>query len=135
MDDVNDGSKIDTPRRIEVLTGAERRRQWSDEAKARIVAESLVPDAVVSKIARRHDVLPSQIYAWRKLARGGAVSRSDAPAFAPVEVIRPAPPPKSRSQRPIMGSMIEIEAGAVIVRISGSSEPAVIEGIIRALKG
>jgi transposase len=30
-------------RRLEVITGALGRRRWSDEAKARIVAESLAP--------------------------------------------------------------------------------------------
>ena len=69
MDVANDGSSEDRPWRIEVLTGPERRRHWSDEAKARIVAESVVPGAMVSQVARRHDVLPSQIYAWRKAAR------------------------------------------------------------------
>jgi transposase-like protein len=42
MDVVNDGSSVERPRRIEILSGAERRRRWSDEAKARIVAESVV---------------------------------------------------------------------------------------------
>jgi transposase len=63
MDVANDGSSVDRPRRIEVLTGPERRRHWPDEAKARIVGESMVPGAMVSQVARRHDVLPSQIYA------------------------------------------------------------------------
>ena len=74
MDVVNDGSSVERPRRIEILSGAERRRRWSDEAKARIVAESVVPGAMVSQVARRHDVLPSQIYAWRKAAREASCS-------------------------------------------------------------
>jgi transposase-like protein len=32
-------------RRVEVLTGSPRRRRWSDEEKAAIVAESQVPGA------------------------------------------------------------------------------------------
>ena len=39
-------------RRVEVLTGTERRRRWSDEEKAAIVAESLAEGAVVSEVAR-----------------------------------------------------------------------------------
>ena len=43
-------------RRIEVITGELRRRQWSDEEKARIVSESVAPGANVSGVAQRHGV-------------------------------------------------------------------------------
>ena len=48
--------------RNEVITGTERRRRWSEERKRAIAAESLAPGAVVSEVARRADVRPSQIY-------------------------------------------------------------------------
>ena len=133
MDVANDGSSIDRPRRIEVLSGPERRRRWSDEAKARIVAESVVPDAMVSQVARRHDVLPSQIYAWRKAAREGSLVLTDGPAFATVEVARPMPPENKLEQAGVT-PMIEIEAGAIAVRISGRADTALVERIIRALR-
>src|SRR5215211_5361708 len=38
-------------RRVEVLTGAPRRRRWSAAEKAAIVAESLAPGAVASTVA------------------------------------------------------------------------------------
>ena len=44
-------------RRIELITGAERRRKWSAEEKSEIVAESLAEGAVVSEVARRHACL------------------------------------------------------------------------------
>ena len=40
-------------RRLEVITGTRRRRQFSEDFKAGIVEETLVPGAVVSEIARR----------------------------------------------------------------------------------
>ena len=53
-------------------------RRWSEEAKARIVDESLAPDAVVVAIARAHKVAASQIYGWRRRAMAsGAVQRRD----------------------------------------------------------
>ena len=133
MDVANDGSSVDRPRRIEVLNGPERRRHWCDEAKARIVAESVLPGAVVSQVARRHDVLPSQIYAWRKAAREGSLVLTDSPAFATVEVARPLPPETKLEQAGVV-PMIEIEAGAIAVRISGSADAALVERIIRALR-
>ena len=47
-------------RRFEVFTGAGRRRDWSDDDKARIVAESYEPGATVSEVARRHAMSPQQ---------------------------------------------------------------------------
>jgi transposase len=47
-------SSDDEPvRRFEVFTGAGRRRDWSDDDKARIVGESYEPGATVSDVARR----------------------------------------------------------------------------------
>ena len=54
--------------KAEVL-GPERRRRWPKEAKAAMVAETYAPGVSVSEIARRHGVAPSQLFAWRKLAR------------------------------------------------------------------
>ena len=41
------------PRRFEVINGAGGRRQWSVDDKARIIAETLEPNAIVSEVARR----------------------------------------------------------------------------------
>lgn len=51
---------------ITVLTGPERRRRWSDEERERIVAEAFSAGAIVSAVARRHDISTGQIYTWRK---------------------------------------------------------------------
>ena len=68
--------------RIEVFSGVERRRRWSDETKLRILAEADQPGARIGDVARRHDIMPGQIRYWRK-----TFSASDAPTtFAPVNV-------------------------------------------------
>ena len=72
MVDVNDDAKDGGFRRVEVLTGPGRRRKWSDDAKARIVAETLEPGAVVSEVARRWQVCPQQVFGWRRGMRLGA---------------------------------------------------------------
>jgi len=68
MFDVKDDAKGGF-RRIEVLTGPARRRRWSAEDKARIIAETLVPGARVSEVARRWEVRSQQVFGWRRAAR------------------------------------------------------------------
>lgn len=55
----------------ERLEGAPRqfRRRWSDDFKARAVAEAMEPGASVSAIAHRIGIHPSQLFGWRRDAR------------------------------------------------------------------
>ena len=79
-------------RRLEVITGALGRRRWSAEAKARIVAESLAPGLVISEVARRHDLRPQQLFAWRHQARQGRLALPAAAlSFVPVVGATDAP--------------------------------------------
>jgi transposase-like protein len=75
-DDHSDVTTLVRPRRVEVLTGPERRRKWPDETKIAIVAEALADGVVVSDIARRHDIQPRSrsVSAVRRCA-SGALSR------------------------------------------------------------
>ena len=66
MGDVNDAAKGNY-RRIEVLTGPGSRRRWTEEDKSQIAAEALVP-----QIARRWQICPQQVFAWRRVALRGS---------------------------------------------------------------
>ena len=68
MFDVSDDAKGEF-RRVEVLTGPGRRRRWSADEKARIVAETLMPGARVSEVARRWQVCSQQVFGWRRAMR------------------------------------------------------------------
>ena len=48
--------------RVAVLTGPGRRRTWDEATKARVVAESYAPGAVVSAVARRWQIAPQQLF-------------------------------------------------------------------------
>ena len=63
------GAALSRPRRIEVFTGAGRRREWSPDQKATIIAESYRGEISVCDVARRHGLTPSQLFAWRRAAR------------------------------------------------------------------
>src|SRR5580692_10412733 len=72
-------------RRIQVITGQRRRRHWTAEEKARIVAESFEEGANISEVARRHGVARGLLTVWRqKLA---AAAGANARGFVPVRII------------------------------------------------
>jgi transposase len=105
-------------RRIEVITGTGRRRRWSGEIKAQIIAESFSGEASVSEVARRHGLRPQQLFGWRHQARNGelAVNGDDPPAFVPM-ITDGARAPASRGAP--ADSAIEIELAGMIVRVRG----------------
>jgi transposase len=70
-------------RRIEVFTGAGRRRAWTEEEKAAIIAESYELGARASHVARRHGLTPQQLFAWRRAARQQMEGLGDAAPFVP----------------------------------------------------
>ena len=79
------------------VLGIERRRRWSKDAKARIVEETLVPGAVVSEVARRHEVAQSLLFTWRRLARVAGPPTRDGSFLLSVEV-EAAPPSITSAQ-------------------------------------
>lgn len=76
---------------IEVLPAGEvgRRREWTDEEKARIVEQSLRGFRQGSATARLYGVSRSLLSIWRRDYRRGVLGRSTAPSFMPVSL--PAP--------------------------------------------
>jgi transposase len=111
--------------RVEVLTGPERRRRWSEEQKRAIVAASLAPGAVISEVARRADVGAGQIYRWRK----------ELGAVAQVLIAAPEMPAATAAEpSPAAEPAIEVDfAGKVRVRIPGSVPAALAMAVIKAL--
>ena|SRR5262245_8314131 len=81
-DSAPDGSKRRVNERIDIRVGVERRRRWGREDKLRIVRESLAPNAVVTEVARRHEVGTGLLYTWRKQALAGLLG-----GFVPVRIV------------------------------------------------
>ena len=100
--------------RVEIRSGVGRRRRWSDAEKGRIVAESFTPGAVVSEVARQHEISPQHLSAWRKAARAGQLAlpaAETAAMFVPV-MLAARKPVAAQPSRPL----IAIETGGVVVR-------------------
>ncbi len=114
-------------RRIEVLTGAPRRRRWSAAEKAAIVAESLAPGAVASTIALRHGLHRNQLYMWRRELRSGALASSGVamPDFVPI-----VPENRAASRT----AVIEIEIGGAVLHVGAGVDLAFLGKIVRLLK-
>ena len=110
---------------LTVLSGPERRRRWSSSEKARIVEESLQAGAVVTAVARRHDVHPSLLRYWRCQAKR-AVEDGAGLKFLPVAV-----QPSSRA-KPEGSIAIELGDG-VRVRVDAAVDEAALGRVLRAL--
>lgn len=137
MVDVNDDAKGGF-RRIEMLTGPGRRRRWSAEEKARVVAETLEPGARVSEIARRWQICPQQVFGWRRQARLDlAGSRSEPapcslPRFVPV-VAEAAPTAKVAVPTP-PSAVIEISLAGAAVRVASGVDGELLTAVLRAVR-
>ncbi|WP_192182897.1 IS66-like element accessory protein TnpA [Mesorhizobium amorphae] len=128
------------PRRFEVINGAGGRRHWLMDDKARIVAETLEPNAIISEVARRYGLRPQQVFAWRREARKQAASaQQESPAFVPAVVTAPEPvarhPSKQRKRKATRDAgVIELEIDGIAMRVGRGADAKTVEAVIRALK-
>ena len=128
-------------RRIEVITGRRQRRNWTDEEKARILAESTEPDVNISAVARRWGVNRGLLNVWRRDA--GLTSRRSAkistqqPMFVPVTVVddRTSPESLPSDAARFAAGRIEIEIAGARLTMIGSVAPELAQAVVAALRG
>jgi transposase len=126
-----------------VLGRVERRRRFSVEQKLAVVAEASAPGANISEIARRHEVLPAQVFKWRRLADLGVIGipgASELPSFVAVEVTKEAvslPAPIEvgpRRHRRRKSGLIEIElGGGRRIRVDRDVDAGALERVLEVL--
>ena len=139
----------DSYRRIEVITGQRRRRRWTAEEKARIVAESLAVDANISEVARRHGVARGLLTVWR---RQFSAAGSKVPSFVPIRIDGEGcgrrtvnePDRALRSPRKLLEQAsspsrlcgaIEIEVSGARIRVDPGVELTTLATVLSALRG
>jgi transposase len=127
-------------RRIEIFTGAGRRRGWTAQEKAAIVAESFEDGVRACHVARRHGLTPQQLFTWRREARRKAGEETDAPPFVPAIVEAPSAPATLRSlaeseAAAARSPIIELDVDGSSVWIWRGADAAMVTSIIGALKG
>ena len=121
----------DNFRRVEVITGVARRRRWTDEEKARIVAESLDPATTASAVARRYGLHASQLFTWRQqLERSAsAATARGAPGFVPVLLAEDSAAPVTAAGR------MEIALGSVVVRVGADVDGPALRRVLEVVRG
>jgi len=127
-----DSSSVGAVSRLEVLEGPSGRRVRSEAEKARIVAESLLPGAQVSEVARKHGATRWQIYDWRRRFRQrGALPPCEASpsTFAPLVV------EGALEERHVPAIKLEIAIGDVVVRTDAAIDGEQLSRVIRAVRG
>jgi transposase len=103
------------------------RRQHTLEEKRRIVEETHVKGASVSSVARRHEVNPNQVFAWRQLYRQGLLDSKAAlenTEMLPVRVSTPTVLPIKPAER--VGKATRSERASKLIEIKLANGHSVV---------
>ncbi len=127
-------------RRLEVFTGAGRRRTWRAEDKARIVAEIATSGDSVCAVARRHGLSPQQLFGWRRQLRESEAGSSEADRLQFVPAVVDAGSSAVPQQRLPRGKVdasagaIEVEIDGITIRVGRGADAKTLMTVLRALK-
>lgn len=115
---------------VELLAAPAAKRRWSDEAKGRMVAETLVVGVTVSEVGRRHGVKANHLSSWRTLARQGKLVVPDIAGAEFTSPVMVAPP----AETPAATVSIDLSIGPVMVRLDASTPAARVAELVMALR-
>ena len=137
-------------RRIELITGRRRRRNWTAEEKALVVSESARPGASISEVARRWGVNRGLLSVWRRqigVARMSPGRKASAGLqFVPIAIadedgsegrerdatacaLASTPPDFADAGR------MEVEIGGNRMVVTGRMDPVLAAAMVAALRG
>jgi transposase len=115
---------------VELLAAPAAKRRWSDEAKGRIVAETLVSGVTVNEVAGRHGLKANHLSSWRTLARQGKLV---VPEVAGAEFGGPVPAAQPVDALSATAS-IDLLIGPVTVRLDAATPAARVAELVMALR-
>ena len=125
----------DSYQRVEVITGRRRRRDWSDDEKARILAESADPEVNISEVARRNGVSRGLINVWRRKAR---LASSDGPQFVQLRLDDAVDARLDATDPPCVlacpAERIEVTIAGATVRVPIGVDAATLERVLAAVR-
>jgi len=111
-----------------LITGAERRRSFSDEQKIAWLNEAFAPGGSVSRVCEREGLCSSLFYRWRRQfagARGGSVQ------FDPAVVVNVEPSAGRPSERDAL--VVDLPSG-VRVRVLSAASADLVAAALKALR-
>jgi transposase len=135
---------------VEIVARVERRRRWTIEEKAALLAEVEAEGGKVKLVARRHRVSESLLYNWRsawKAAAAAAVGPSGSVEFVPLgvfgEAVNAAPPMLRPPELPRSRPPGKSRAGGIEIALPNGSRVSVdafvnekaLSRVLRAMKG
>ena len=106
-----------------------------------MVAEATTPGAVVAAVARRWQIRPQQVFAWRRESGCAervpqpevALADASVPAFVPIlavtEAMAAAPAPATAS-----APVIEVALAGAVVRGAAGTNTAQLTAVLRAVR-
>jgi transposase len=115
---------------VELLAAPAAKRRWSDGAKGRMVAETLVPGVAVNEVARRRGLKAKHLSSWRTLARKGKLV---VPEVAGAEFAAPVASLMAVATATTMAS-INLIIGPVTVRLDAATPAARVAELAMALR-
>ena len=138
---------------VEIVARVERRRKWTAQEKAALLAEVEAEGGKVTLVARRHRIAESVLYNWRAAWKAAAamMPAPTAPTFIPLGMVGgsdprepalPAPPEPKPSEplRPVQASDGGVGAIEIVLpngtrlSVDASVDEAALSRVLRAMK-
>ena len=106
----------------------------SVERRAKIIAESGLPGAVIAEVARRYGISAGTLYGWRSEAKRASAAGCVPPIeFVELNVSEPEdPPPEPRTASKI--SKVSVEFGGCNLSLEGEVSVAAVSQILTILE-
>ena len=135
---------------VEIVARVERRRKWTIEEKAALIAEVEAEGGKVKLVARRHRMSESLLYNWRsawKAAAVAAVGPVGSVEFVPLgvfgEAVDAEPPMLPPLERPRSRLLGESRTGGIEIALPNGARVSVdafvnekaLSRVLRAMKG
>jgi transposase len=132
----------------EIVARVERRRQWTPQEKAALMAEVEAEDGRVSVVARRHGMSKSLLYNWRSAWKAAALAAQAASpvstSFIQLGVVADRSGHSPAIRMPTVAGLTLAERAGVIeidlpdgvrVRVDGGVNEKALRRVLAAVKG
>jgi transposase len=127
---------VDTSKQtLQVEIQGTKKRRRSVRERREIVAETLLPGASVSRVARRHDVNANQVFHWRRLYREGRLGSPTEAQLVSVKVANERCVETAKDDDFLLRSGWEMHLAKGTLRVFGTVDVVALRVAIECLIG